>query len=1199
MKTIARANDNNRCPRLPGEPFPGYHARFCNRYGLSGSVASLAVAVLLLVGLSASASQGFGDAASIQPIEAGIPEGLSAEGWDSIQRQVRLQRYQARAAESGGYTATNPAQGLDIRYRVDGTTEVTAGNTAGASGTLGLRLAGVGYRDLHPVGDEPRTLVNEGHRLTYAWGGGLTEWWVNARDGLEQWFELETPPAGRSGGDRLRVALAVSGDYQASETGDGVVFRHGNTRLAYTGLVVWDATGRRLPARLEVAGARLMLSVNDAGARYPVTIDPTLSQQAYLKASNTDGGDRFGHSIALDGDTVVIGAVSEGSNATGVDGDETDNSASGAGAAYVFTRDGDGAWSQQAYLKASNTDSEDQFGYSVALDGNTVVVGAPLEDSSATGVDGDQTDNSASVAGAVYVFTRDGTGAWSQQAYLKASNTEEFDRFGESVAIAGGTVVVGANGEDSNATGVDGDQTDNSAGSAGAAYVFTRDGDGIWSQQAYLKASNTDVQDFFGGSVAADGDTVVVGAVFEDSNTTGVDGDQTDNSAGSAGAAYVFTRNGDGIWSQQAYLKASNTGANDLFARAIAVDGDTVVVGANGEDSNATGVDGDQTDNSAFGAGAAYVFTRDGTGTWSQQAYLKASTTNFDDSFGTSVAVDGDTVAVGAWFEDSNATGTNGDQTDNSASSAGAVYVFTRDGAGTWSQQAYLKASNTDGGDWFGGSVAVESDTVIVGATREDSNATGVDGDESDNSAGWAGAVYVFVPNHPPVAQDDTVATDEDTVLNGDVLADNGNGADSDPEGGTLTVSQVNGSSGDVGSQVTLSSGALLTQNANGTFSYDPNGQFESLGGGDTASDSFTYTVSDGSATDSATVSVTINGVNDPPVADSRSVTTLEDTAVGITLTGADMDDDALTFSVTAGPVNGTLSGTAPDLTYDPNPDYNGPDSFDFEVCDPQPRCDTATVNITVDPVNDPPTFTAGGDVQTFEDTTFDAPWASSISAGPPDEAGQRVSFMVTDNTNPDLFETPPTVDGNGQLSFTPTPDTNGSAEITMKALDDGGTASGGDPISDPATFTVEVIAAADLAIDKTSGSFFTPPGGRVSYAVQVTNRGPSDIIDARVQDDPPMRLGDLAWSCTPQGNAVCNAGAMGPIDELVTIPEGDSVIFTLDATLQDTDNDPITNTAGVIAPDGLTELDTGNNTDSDTNLVGLFADGFESVEPD
>ena len=176
-----------------------------------------------------------------------------------------------------------------------------------------------------------------------------------------------------------------------------------------------------------------------------------------------------------------------------------------------------------------------------------------------------------------------------------------------SVALSGDNVGGQCSpGEDSNATGVNGDQSDNSIPYSGAAYVFTRSGT-AWSQQAYLKASNTDQWDYFGYSVDISGDTLVIGAPNESSNATGINGDQGDNSAVAAGAAYVFTRSGT-VWNQQDYLKASNTASEDILGRDVAISGDTVVVGAYGEDSNATGINGDQANNSAHYSGAAYIF---------------------------------------------------------------------------------------------------------------------------------------------------------------------------------------------------------------------------------------------------------------------------------------------------------------------------------------------------------------------------------------------------------------------------------------------------------------------------------------------------------------------------------------------------------------------------------------------------------------
>ena len=486
---------------------------------------------------------------------------------------------------------------------------------------------------------------------------------------------------------------------------------------------------------------------DDTTRTYTVTVTrqsaAAFAHDAYIKASNTDAGDLFGNRVALSGDTLAVGAALEDSNATGIGGNQDDNSANDAGAVYVFTRN-DGTWTQQAYIKGSNSDAGDFFGIRLALAGDTLAVGAPFEDSAATGIGGNQDDDSAESAGAVYVFTRDNAGAWTQQAYLKPSTSDAGDRFGSSLALAGDTLAVGAPLEDGAATGIGSNEADNNASGAGAVYVFTRDGAGAWSQQAYVKASNTDAVDQFGSEVALSGDTLVVSATREDSAATGIGGDQDDNGAPDAGAVYVFTRDGAEAWSQQAYIKASNAETVDAFGFSLALAGDTLAVGANFEDSVATGVDGNEDDNSASNAGAVYVFTRDGAGAWSQKAYIKASNTDAEDQFGAYLALAGNTLAVSAQREDSAATGIGGDQDDNSASHSGAVYLFTRDDAGTWSQRAYIKASNSEANDTFGLFPALAGDTLAVGAQGEASAATGVGGDQADNGAFSAGAVYVF-----------------------------------------------------------------------------------------------------------------------------------------------------------------------------------------------------------------------------------------------------------------------------------------------------------------------------------------------------------------------------------------------------------------------------------------------------------------------
>ena len=472
-------------------------------------------------------------------------------------------------------------------------------------------------------------------------------------------------------------------------------------------------------------------------------MEAQFAQTAYVKASNADAGDYFGWSVALSGDTLAVGARRERSAATGIGGDQEDNTLIDAGAVYVFTRDGAGVWSQQAYIKASNTDADDEFGASVALSGDTLAVGASRDASAATGINGDQGSDSAPGSGAVYVYARDSTGIWSQQAYIKASNTGAYDRFGQSIALTGDALAVGATGEESSATGVNGDQGDHGVFLAGAAYVFRRNSEGFWSQEAYIKASETDAGDAFGMSIALAGDTLAVGS-GDDSAATGINGNPDDASAGGAGAVHVFIRDESGIWSLQAYVKASNTDADDRFGGSITLSGDTLVVGAVGEDSAATGVNSDQGDNNASFSGAVYVFVRDSAAVWSQQGYIKASNTEGADQFGTSVSLSGDTLVVSASEEDSGATGIDGDQADNNANSSGAVYVFMRDVAGVWSQQAYIKASNTGRFDDFGSAVVLSFDTLAVGTPLEDSSASGIDGDQSDNSAAEAGTVYVF-----------------------------------------------------------------------------------------------------------------------------------------------------------------------------------------------------------------------------------------------------------------------------------------------------------------------------------------------------------------------------------------------------------------------------------------------------------------------
>lgn len=472
---------------------------------------------------------------------------------------------------------------------------------------------------------------------------------------------------------------------------------------------------------------------DDLGTLLSSRVAP-VAQDAYLKATNTEQHDRFGNSVAVSGDTILVGAPWEQSSASGVNGDQADNGLHASGAAYVFVFDGT-TWSPQAYLKASNPAFMDLFGITVALSGDTAVIGAINEDSEAIGIDGDQDNDLARNSGAAYVFVRTGT-TWNQQAYLKASNTNEDDLFGDAIAISGDTIVIGAWAEDSSSAGVNGDQGDNSAWNAGAAYVFVREGT-TWTQQAYLKASNpgggvpyTSEGDHFGTSVSVCGDTIAIGARNEDSNRTE-----------DSGAAYVFERSGT-VWAEAAYLKAPNPDVGDRFGQSVATCEDLVVVGAHLEDSADTGVDGDLLDNTCTDSGAVYAYKKT-AGQWQYLSYIKATNTGGGDQFGWSVDLAGSKLVVGAYMEASGATGINGDQSDDSAPHSGAAYLLSRMGT-TWVHRAYVKASNTEPSDYFGKDVAVCGDSIVVSSDQEDSSALGVDGDQADNSAPGAGAAYAF-----------------------------------------------------------------------------------------------------------------------------------------------------------------------------------------------------------------------------------------------------------------------------------------------------------------------------------------------------------------------------------------------------------------------------------------------------------------------
>jgi len=362
-------------------------------------------------------------------------------------------------------------------------------------------------------------------------------------------------------------------------------------------------------------------------------------EQAKVVAGDGAESDLFGASVSISGDSAVIGAWGD------------DDAGFISGSAYVFVRSG-GDWVQQAKLIASDGAADDIFGASVSISENTIAIGA-------------KSDNDTDIrTGSTYVFTRS-CGVWSQEAKLTASDAAAHDFFGSFVSVNANTIVVGAVGDD------------DAGPSSGSAYVFVREGD-TWIEEAKLTTLDATTRDNFGGSTSISGDTAVISA---------------NQSTTRPGAAYVFVRNG-GVWSQQSKLMASDRASLDKFGNAVAVRGDTVVLGAEADV------------NAGAQSGSAYVFIRDGS-TWNEQAKLTASDAAHFDEFGHSVAIAGATILISA------------DLDDESGSDSGSVYVFAHEGV-IWSEVRKLSSNDAADNDELGRSVSMSGDTIIVGAWGDD-----------------------------------------------------------------------------------------------------------------------------------------------------------------------------------------------------------------------------------------------------------------------------------------------------------------------------------------------------------------------------------------------------------------------------------------------------------------------------------------------
>jgi hypothetical protein len=452
-------------------------------------------------------------------------------------------------------------------------------------------------------------------------------------------------------------------------------------------------------------------------------------ESKYLKHCSPTAADAFG-SAGMVSVSANFAAVSTNLDDANSDTTPSNNALADSGAVFVYQRDElSGFWYAVDFLKASNLETLDWFGYAVAIDGvnKRLIVGARQEDSNLSAA---PANNSLSAAGAAYIFERDTTGNWAQVAYLKHPSPDATDNCGTTVAIDGNFAVMGCPDEDSN---TDTNPANDGASASGCAIVYNRSGGGVWSQQDFLKASNLSNTDQFGLDVAISGNYIIVGSIGEDSNTDVLPGNA---SSSNSGAAYIYRYDGVSNWAQEDFLKASNFDASDTFGQNVDVTEEGyAIVGVRNEDSNSQAT---PSNNGASAAGAAYIFERDGGGNWAQAAYLKHPSPTANDLFGIDVGISGNYAIVGAQSEDS-----DGPYAVNELSSAsGSAHVFERSGGGTWSQSQFLKPFNQTAGDLFGTGVAIHEDQLIVGATSEDS--LGSSPFNEGASASGAGYVYEF-----------------------------------------------------------------------------------------------------------------------------------------------------------------------------------------------------------------------------------------------------------------------------------------------------------------------------------------------------------------------------------------------------------------------------------------------------------------------
>jgi uncharacterized repeat protein (TIGR01451 family) len=880
-------------------------------------------------------------------------------------------------------------------------------------------------------------------------------------------------------------------------------------------------------------------------------------------------GDYFGWAVSISGDTIVVGAYMD-----------DDNGTADSGSAYVFTRNQGGvadSWGQVKKLTAAADGAAgDLLGYAVSISGDTIVVGAYRDD-----------DNGTADSGSAYVFERnhDGADNWGEVKKLTAgADGAAGDFFGYAVSISGDTIVVGAYGDDDNGT------------DSGSAYAFERNHDGTadnWGEVKKLTAADAAAGDWFGSAVSISGDTIAVGAPFDDDHgetsgsaytyvicstpdweqlkkNIGDDGDvddyfgqavsisgdtmvvgaeYDDDKGENSGSAYVFERNWNGTadnWGLVKKLTATDGAAGDYFGAAVSISGDTIVVGAYYDD--------DTTD-----SGSAYVFERnkDGPDNWGQVKKLTASDGAAYDYFGTAVSISGDTVVVGAFEDD-----------DNGKADSGSAYVFERNQGGTannWSQVKKLTASDGAEYDYFGRAVSISDDTIVVGAHYDDDNGSS------------SGSAYVFERNWGGTANNWSQVK---KLTASDAAEYDYFGLAVSISGDTIVAGAFLGNLSDIDS----GSAYVFERNWGGVA--DNWGQVKKLTASDAASgDYFGYTVC--ISTDTIVVGAPYR--YGPPLG-SGSAYVFERNQVGIADNWGEVKKLVASDAASSDYFGWAVSISGDTIVVGAHgDDDNGESSgsaYLFHIV-----CGMQQPTLILDPSSDTnPVGTSRTVTATYE-----------LDEVP--QEGVQIDFFVTDGPNAGDGGSN-TTDISGQASFTYTGDGGvGTDTINATAFDQAGA-----PVIS-AQATKEWTGTPNMSFTKTvelvgdvNGNGEANPGDTIKYTAHITNVGNAPATNVTFLDTPDINTALVVGNVTTTDGSVVEGNAMGDVSvevDIENIPAGNSVIITFEVTVNNAPKaDTVTN-QGLIEGDNIPSTlsdDPSTDTPGDPTILRIHLPPAQSV---